>query len=154
MLEVMPAAEAHRMALEIPALALGCDPSGQRLALALFSYLFNSSGWINSSGWPITMQGTNPFAMILHMATLPLETGVCTSASQNELSQTQDAPAVTLPDHCCWYGIRCCTPQTCVDNPFCNCTTGLVISMLLNGNKVRMRESEGYGGFEYFMGFK
>ena len=154
MLEVMPAAEAHRMALEIPALALGCDPSGQRLALALFSYLFNSSGWINSSGWPITMQGTNPFAMILHMATLPLETGVCTSASQNELSQTQDAPAVTLPDHCCWYGIRCCTPQTCVDIPFCNCTTGLVISMLLNGNRVRMWESEGCGGFEYFMGFK
>ena len=148
-MDVMPAPEAPcdasspncipqglgRLLQETPAFSLGCDPSGQRLALTLVYYLVNGPGWINSSGWPIAMQGTNPFAMAMHMATVPLETGVCTSASQS----SADAPAIILPDHCCWYGIRCCTPQTCGNNPFCNCTTGLVTSIQPNGNKVRVR---------------
>ena len=149
LMDVMPAPEAPcdasspncipqglgRLLQETPAFSLGCDPSGQRLALTLVYYLVNGPGWINNSGWPsMPMQGTNPFAIALHMAAVPLETGVCTSASQS----SADTPAVILPDHCCWYGVRCCTPQTCGNNPFCNCTIGLITSLQLNGNRVRV----------------
>ena len=127
---------------ETPAFSLGCDVFSQRIVLIFFYTFFNGRGWIISSGWP-SMQDMSPPAIVMYMATVPLVTGVCTSTSSQD-AQSRDAPAVTLPDHCCWYGIRCCTPYTCGNNPFCNCTTGLVTAIILNGNGVR--GSEEFGG--------
>ena len=67
-------------------------------------------------------------SLALYMESIPMQSGSCTTLGSN---------ATILPDHCCWYGIACCGPQTCVSNdPYCNCTVGLVTALQLNSNKV------------------
>ena len=125
----------------------------------------NGGGWTNSSGWPTDadVQGMDPVALAQYMAAIPVETRICISnTTAGGPSQSILIPAggtaaaallsdvvpavVVLPDHCCWYGISCCSPQTCGNDPFCNCTTGLVTSIQLNGNQVRMRcKNKGMG---------
>ena len=39
-------------------------------------------------------------------------------------------------DHCSWYGIECCTPTTCTNDPYCNCTIGYVTSVKLPSNNL------------------
>lgn len=77
--------------------------------LALFS---NTDGpnWINNTGWP---GGTDP---------LPPET--CMGEGN-----------ASLPDHCCWYGVSCCT-CTGADSS-CTCMNGTVIGLRLSANNVR-----------------
>ncbi|GAX79286.1 hypothetical protein CEUSTIGMA_g6727.t1 [Chlamydomonas eustigma] len=47
------------------------------------------------------------------------------------------APSV-LPDHCCWFGVSCCTPSTCYGVPpsACNCTYGMVTALYLSHNNL------------------
>ena len=63
------------------------------------------------------------------MESLPLMSGSCTAW---DIATAAD---MVLPDHCCWYGVGCCTPQTCGNDPFCNCTMGLVSSLSLSANQ-------------------
>ena len=65
-----------------------------------------------------------------YMAAIPMQSGGCTTLGSNA--------TVVLPDHCCWYGVACCGPQTCSGDPFCNCTVGLVTALQLNSNQVHV----------------
>ena len=86
-----------------------CDSAQQGAALSLF---YNQSGgpaWFNSSGW-----------------------------SDSDFGSPCMAGLTPLPSHCCWFGVSCCTPETCVDaaESACNCTIGLVIALSLPDNNV------------------
>ena len=95
--------------------------------------LFNFTGgpnWSNNSGWPSIpgLSSMTASSLAQYMLALPMQSGSCTTPGSNA--------TVVLPDHCCWYGIACCGPQTCGNDPFCNCTDGLVTGMLLDDNQV------------------
>ena len=95
--------------------------------------LFNFTGgpsWSNNSGWPTipSLASMSASSLAQYMAAIPMQSGSCTTLGSNA--------TVVLPDHCCWYGIACCGPQTCGNDPFCNCTVGLVTGMLLDDNRV------------------
>ena len=96
----------------LPVLAVSrtCDSAQQGTALSLFYENSGGPEWFNSSGW------SDPDA-----GSLPCMAGL-----------------TPLPSHCCWYGVSCCTPETCVDaaESACNCTTGLVIALSLPDNNV------------------
>eukprot|EP00798_Chlamydomonas_sp_ICE-L_P013866 gene13866-19791_t len=48
---------------------------------------------------------------------------------------------VPVPAHCCWYGVSCCSGETCSsfynNIPECNCVTGRVTRLSLTWNKLR-----------------
>ena len=93
----------------VAALSPPCDPARQRAALSLFYEKSGGPAWFNSSGW------SDPDADLPCMAGL-----------------------TPLPSHCCWFGVSCCTPETCTDaeESTCNCTTGLVTVLSLQANNV------------------
>ena len=87
-----------------------CDTAHQRAALDLYYEQSGGPAWFNNSGW-----SDPPDAEVPCMVGLTL-----------------------LPSHCCWYGLSCCTPETCADaaESACNCTTGLVTVLSLQANNV------------------
>ena len=91
------------------ALSPPCDPDQQRAALSLFYKQSGGPAWFNSSGW-----------------------------SDPDVSLSCMAGLTPLPSHCCWYGVSCCTPETCIDadESACNCTIGLVTGLSLQANNV------------------
>ena len=115
--------------------ATACTPAGQRIDLLLLYNTTNGPQWSNSSGWPndwtSQLQHLLPGDLMERMASIPLSTGTCTATNASGSS------GLMQPDHCCWYGVSCCIPGTCNDNPYCNCTTGLVSAIQLQNNGVR-----------------
>ena len=91
------------------ALSPPCDPAQQRAALSLFYERSGGPAWFNNSGW-----------------------------SDPDVSLSCMAGLTPLPSHCCWYGVSCCTPETCIDadESACNCTIGLVTGLSLQANNV------------------
>ena len=110
--------------------ALGCNPISQRLGLIDLYNSTNGPGWSNSSGWPSIsgLASMSASSLAQYMAAIPMQSGSCTTPGSNT--------TVVLPDHCCWYGIACCGPQTCGNDPYCNCTSGLVTELQLYSNQV------------------
>ena len=110
-----------------------CDPSTQRMALMMLYNNTLGGAWANHSGWldlsPAQM--ATPASLALALAAVPVSSGACTSSNGSSV----------LPDYCCWHGVECCTPQTCVNAvpsscTSCFCEPGLVISLGLSANKV------------------
>ena len=110
-----------------------CDPSTQRMALMMLYNNTLGGAWANRSGWldlsPAQM--ATPASLTLALAAVPLSSGTCASPNGSSV----------LPDHCCWYGVGCCSLQTCVNAvpsscTSCFCKPGLVISLVLSANVV------------------
>ena len=93
----------------LAALTTPCDPAQQRAALSLLYKQSGGPAWFNSSGW-----------------------------SDPDVSLSCMAGLTPLPSHCCWFGVSCCTPETCTDaaETACNCTIGLVTALSLPANNV------------------
>ena len=107
-----------------------CTPASQLLALRVFYSSTGGPTWTINEGWADHAPDSPVNAMQLgtDMAT---QTGNCTVQTL--------AANVTVPDHCCWYGVSCCSPETCVGaGPSCNCTLGLVTTLSLGGNNVSL----------------
>ena len=98
----------------------------QRLALLLLFNATDGAGWINSTGWPyiLGLHAMTLSQITQYLSTVPMQSGTCSSNG------------TMLPDHCCWYGISCCDPTTCANDPLCNCTTGTVTGVQLSNNQV------------------
>ena len=110
-----------------------CDPGTQRMALMVLYNNTLGGAWANHSGWldlsPAQM--ATPASLALSLAAVPVSSGTCLSSNGSSV----------LPDYCCWYGVECCTPQTCVNAvpsscTSCFCEPGLVISLGLSANMV------------------
>jgi hypothetical protein len=86
-----------------------CEPSAQEPALLALYKNTDGPNWINNAGWPGTAA--------------PVPQGGCIGDFF--------AP---LPDHCCWYGVSCCT--CVIANASCACTYGTVIGLRLAANNV------------------
>ena len=98
---------------------------------ALLQLYSNTRGyaWLNSSGWAdasVALDSSMP-------ELVPVPGSAC-------LAMTANGMDATLPDHCCWFGVSCCTPDICADGrPSCSCTPGLVIGLDLGVNNVSVR---------------
>ena len=96
----------------------------QRAALL---QLYNNTGgyaWLNSSGWADASVAWDSMAV---------ESGACMAGIHN-------GTGAPLPDHCCWFGVSCCTPDTCAEGwPSCSCIPGLVFGLDLGVNNVSAR---------------
>ena len=108
---------------------LPCDPATQRLGLLMLFNNTNGAAWFNATGWPSPSSSNSPFAVSNFSASIPISTGTCKDSG------------VVLPDHCCWFGIQCCTPQTCSQQSTsscsaCSCTQGLITSIEIQTNNV------------------
>ena len=106
-----------------------CDAATQRLALLSLYNNTNGAAWVNSTGWPASSAAMTPASMAKFTASTPVTNGSCT------------ASGAVIPDHCCWYGVQCCTPQTCSGASSsqcsaCSCTLGLVVGLALGINNV------------------
>ena len=67
-----------------------------------------------------------------------MQTISCTRGGAGDMGDsTSPGSVIVLPDHCCWYGVACCGPDTCGNDPFCNCTIGTVTGLQLSNNQVR-----------------
>ena len=109
--------------------ALPCDPATQRLGLLMLFNNTNGAAWTNATGWPPPISSSTPSALANFSTSVPTTTGACLSSG------------VVLPDHCCWHGVQCCTPQTCSSQQTsicsaCSCTQGLITSIDLQTNNV------------------
>ena len=105
----------------------GCDASSQRLALLLFLNLTGGPRWTNSSGWPSSLMFPSTLEELIAVE----------AATAGDTCTYPDANTTMLPDHCCWYGVSCCTAVTCqYAPPSCNCTNGLVAELNLANNNV------------------
>ena len=72
----------------------------------------------------------SPEDLSQYMENMPVLTKSCYLQGRNS--------TLTLPDHCCWYGVSCCVPpDTCGNNPYCNCSFGTVTGLSMNYNQVR-----------------
>ena len=94
-----------------------CAPVNQRTGLLVFYNSTNGPGWTNNTGWPA------PKAPLP-----PLQSGVCMGGNGD-----------VLPDHCCWFGVSCCSCDAAATS--CLCTEGLVTGLSLSANNVRLRET-------------
>ena len=118
-----------------------CHAASQRLALLLLFNLTGGQAWSNNSGWPAeggrmgsSMRTDDEEAVRTTAA------GDSPSVSYEDDSGEciSDASNVTLPGHCCWYGVSCCTSLTCqYAPPSCACDEGLVTALDLGNNNVR-----------------
>ena len=102
--------------------ATACDAATQRLALLILYH--------NTKGWPAPSASMSQKSMANYASSIPLTTSACMAAG------------AVLPDHCCWHGVQCCTPQTCTSASSqsctqCSCTLGLVVGLSLGLNNVR-----------------
>ena len=109
-----------------------CDPATQRLALLQLYNNTNGASWTNSTGWPSANVSMSPLSLAQFAASTPVTTSTCIESG------------AVLPDHCCWYGVRCCTPQTCntlssQSCSVCSCTSGLIIGLSMGMNNVSVR---------------
>ena len=125
-----------------------CDAGAQRLALLTFFNNTNGAAWINATGWPSASVTQSPASLAQFAVSTPLLTTSSCMASDG----------TALPNHCCWYGVQCCTPTTCTttassatsaqqqscssSSAACSCTTGLVIGLSLGLNNVSDSSSE------------
>ena len=121
-------AKQHRE-LQAPGSTSACDPAIQRLALLQLYNNTNGVSWTDSTGWPAANMSMSPLSLAQFAASTPVTTSTCMAAG------------AVLPDHCCWYGVQCCTPQTCASSSSqscfaCSCTSGLIVSLDLGMNNV------------------
>jgi hypothetical protein len=113
-----------------------CSPANQRVGLLLIFQNARGQYWTNNSGWPM------PSNLTAYLESTPVQSGKCMSnLPQLPLGVYMDTSssqaATILPDYCCWYGVSCCTPTSCLGDPSCNCTVGLVKGLYLGANNVR-----------------
>ena len=121
-----------------------CTTEEQRLALMLFYNATNGQTWFNSEGWP-TIPGLHNMTQAQAMAQLaiiPMQSNNCNSSVgawgvMRDTGSSSSGNVTVLPDHCCWYGVACCGPDTCGNDPYCSCTKGMVTSLQLSNNRVR-----------------
>ena len=124
-------AERQRELQQIPLTNMPCDPATQRLALLQLYNSTNGASWTNSTGWPAVTVSMSSMSMTQFATSTPVTTSSCIVSG------------AVLPDHCCWYGVQCCTPQTCTTvssqscSAACSCTSGLVVGLALGINNVR-----------------
>ena len=116
-----------------------CTPEMQRVALLqFFQNTGGATAWTNTTGWSdldIDWSSMGSMGGIADaVAGLPVNmTGACMSSDGGNNTEA----SVQLPDHCCWFGVRCCDPSSCQEGRLsCNCTTGLVDSLDLVYNNV------------------
>ncbi|GAX78739.1 hypothetical protein CEUSTIGMA_g6176.t1 [Chlamydomonas eustigma] len=115
-----------------------CTPANQRVGLLLMFQNTKGQYWANKTGWPM------PKNLTAFVESTPVQSGTCLSSNLPSVplgmymdTSTSQSPTI-LPDHCCWYGVSCCTPTTCQGNsdPSCNCTVGLVNGFYLGANNL------------------
>ena len=113
-----------------------CSATSQRLGLVLLYNSTDGPGWSKSSGWPSIpgLSSMDVSSLEQYMVAIPLQSGSCVTSTG-----AVDGSMEVLPDHCCWEGVSCCSPLTCGNDPYCNCTVGLVTSIELSRNQVRCR---------------
>ena len=132
------AAAGRRLTTTLPS-SSSCDPLLQRAYLVTFFAACGGPNWTQSTGFPDITSGGSigiPLAtLLLELEAVPVQTGRC--SSQQQVPQQQHGDVTVLPDHCCWYGVSCCIPQTCIGDPYCNCTIGLVTRLSWGSNNVR-----------------
>ena len=109
--------------------ASACDPATQRLALLQLYNNTNGASWTNSTGWPAATVFMSPMTITQFATFTPVTTSTCIVSR------------AVLPDHCCWYGVQCCTPQTCTtvssqSCSVCSCTSGIIVGLSLGMNNV------------------
>lgn len=109
-----------------------CNATTQRLGLVLLYNSTDGPSWSNSHAWPSIpgLSSMDVSSLEQYMTAMPLQSGGCVTSTGAE---------VVLPDHCCWNGVSCCSPRECGNDPYCNCTTGLVTSIVLSRNQVGCR---------------
>ena len=108
-----------------------CSIELQRLALVVLYNDTSGPQWANNTGWPSIpgLQSLSMTEIMQHMATVPLQSDACSATSSGNIT-------IALPDHCCWYGVSCCRPDTCGNNPSCSCIPGVVTGLHLGNNRV------------------
>ncbi|KAL6764104.1 hypothetical protein V8C86DRAFT_25281 [Haematococcus lacustris] len=89
-----------------------CQPDIQQLSLSTFYSATGGPWWTNQANW-----------------------------NQAGISCRYPGLNVTLPAHCCWYGVQCCMSKTCPegvqDRTLCDCSAlGLVTSITLSRNNL------------------
>ena len=121
----------HLRALEASAAGPSCNAATQRLALLTVYNNTYGASWTQVTGWPPASVAMSPSSLAHFAASTPVISSVCSSLG------------TVLPDHCCWYGVQCCTPATCSQATFqsacsapCSCTVGLVVGLALGLNNV------------------
>ncbi|GAX79288.1 hypothetical protein CEUSTIGMA_g6729.t1 [Chlamydomonas eustigma] len=136
-----------------------CDSSSQRETLI---DLFNDTSgqtWLTSYNWPVSLLSAgvlNQTSRANFLNSTPITSGSCDSNKQQGVAaimaaaQNLTIAPIVLPDHCCWFGVSCCTPNTCfgVSASACNCSYGLVTDIYLSHNNLTGRLRSAVAGGE------
>jgi hypothetical protein len=124
-----------------------CDSGSQREALIDLFNVTSGRTWLNNFNWPVSLLSDGVLTQASranYLSSTQITSGSCDSSKQEGVAAIMAAaqnltnPPIVLPDHCCWFGVSCCTPNTCygVATSACNCTYGLVTDIYLSHNNV------------------
>ncbi|GAX78738.1 hypothetical protein CEUSTIGMA_g6175.t1 [Chlamydomonas eustigma] len=112
--------------------AASCSTAAQHSNLLLLYNYTRGSNWYNNTGW-----ASIPYQNI---SSASAQSGSCFWYQFVASStSTMSSPPVLLPDYCCWFGVTCCNPSSCLNvnsNSTCTCPTGFVSSLSLRRNNL------------------